>query len=242
MSDKAVLKGLAAIQAKIAADEAAREASGDFVKAEWFKLKDKEAAVGVFAQEMDPDSPNYSEKRGVGIVAVEHSNPQNFKRKALCTLEEEGRCWACEQHRKDYKAGWKQKSRLYINFLLLDPKGDDHKMVVLSQGLSESQITPALFEQATEFGTITDRKFKIKRSGAGFNDTSYILTALVPHDVNLDDYEVYDLDKIVRHVPYDQQAAHYLDGGTAASEPEPELATVGAGGSASAGSDDEDTW
>ena len=117
----------------------------------------------------------------------------------------------------------------------------ENEVQVLSQGLSESQITPALFEQATEFGSITDRTFKIKRSGAGFNDTSYILTALVPHDVNLDDYEVFDLDKIVRHVPYDQQAAHYLDGGTAAvaEDDAKEPALAGAGKSAG---DDEDAW
>lgn len=214
----AVLKGLAAIQAKIDADEAKRGESADFVKAEWFKLKDKESAKVVFLQEMDEDSPNFSEKNGVGMVAIEHSNPKDFKRKALCTLEDEGNCWACEQHRKDYKAGWKQKPRLYINALVLGNDADEHKVVVLSQGLSESQISPALFEQAGEFKTITDRTFKIKRSGAGFNDTSYLLTALAPHDLKVEDYEVYDLDKIVRHVPYAQQAAHYLDGAVADTE------------------------
>lgn len=235
------LKGLAAIQAKIDADEARRGEGGDFVKAEWFKLADKQSARVVFLQELDEDSPNYSAKNGVGEVVVEHSNPQNFKRKAECTLEDEGQCWACEQHRKDYKAKWGQKSRLYINALVLGADDDEHKVVILSQGLSDSQISPALFEQAGEFKTITDRVFKIKRSGAGFNDTSYILTALTPHDLDVEKYEVYDLDKIIRKVPYDQQAAHYLDGGTGAATDSAEREPVSAGVGASAGADEE-TW
>jgi hypothetical protein len=249
MSDTAVLKGLAAIQARLAADEAKRSANEDYVKAKWFSLKDKQRAKGVFLQEMDEDSPNYSEKNGLGLVAIEHNNPAKgmFMRKALCTLESEGACWACEQHRKDYKAGWKQKPRLYINFLLLESPqlstfepANEPTVVVLSQGLSESQISPALFEQAGLFGTITSKEFQIKRSGAGFNDTSYLLTALSEHTLDdLESYELYDLDKIVRHVPYDQQAAHYLDGGTQATEAPASEEAAPAG---DAGTTEEDAW
>lgn len=248
VAEAAVLKGLAAIQARLAADEAKRSGSNeDFVKALWFKLLDKQKAKGLFLQELDEESPNYSEKNGLGIVAIEHNNPAKgmFMRKALCTLESEGRCWACEQHHKDYKAGWKQKPRLYINFLLLESpqlatfEKNEPTVVVLSQGLSESQISPALFEQAGLFGTITTKEFQIKRNGAGFNDTSYLLTALAEHDLKVEDYELYDLDKIVRHVPYEQQAAHYLDGGTAAPASEGEAA---GGVNSSASTADDDDW
>jgi hypothetical protein len=237
-----VLKGLAAIQARIAQDEARN--SGDYVKAEFFKLRDKEAVKGVFLQELDEESKHYSPKNGLGMVAIEHTNPNNFKRKAVCTLDDEGACWACEQHRKDYKAGWKQRPRIYINFLILGDEPSEHKVVVLSQGLSESQISPALFEQAGEFGTITEKVYKIKRTGAGFNDTSYLLTALADHDVNVEDYELFDLDKVVRHVPYAQQAAHYLDSvaGTDASPVEQRETVSASSGNAAVGTDPDDTW
>lgn len=226
-----IVKGLKGINARIEAAE--QKSSGDGVKTEWFGLKDKQAAKVVFLQELDEDSPNYSSKNDLGFIAVEHSNPENFKRKALCTIDDEGACWACEQHRKDYKAGWKQKSRLYVNVLVIDENGNE-EVKVLSQGLSAKQITPALIEQAGEMGTITDKFFKIKRNGAGFNDTSYVLTPLAAHDKDVESYELFDLEKVVRHVPYDQQAAHYLDNGGSG-----EVAEAGAEPKVSS---DEDEW
>lgn len=207
-----IVRGLKGINAHVESEEAKFSGGGsDSPKTKWFALKDKQASKVVFLQELDPESPNFSEKNDLGFIAVEHSNPKDFKRKALCTIDDEGACYACEQHKKDWKAGWKQKSRLYIN-VLVDNGTDEPYVAVLSQGMSEKQITPSLIEFAGELGTITDKFFKIKRNGAGFNDTSYILTPLGEHGKNVEDFELFDLEKVVRSVPYAQQAAHYHDG------------------------------
>lgn len=233
-----VVRGLKNINAKIEADEA--RFNGDTVKTKWVGLKDKEAVKLIFLQELDDESESFSEKNDLGFIAVEHSNPDDFKRKALCTLEEEGACWACERNRSlykedpEYKGGWKQRSRLYINVLVDDSKEEPY-VAVLSQGLSAKQITPALIEHAGEIGAISDKWFKMKRQGAGFSDTQYLLTPLAQHDKNVEDYELFDLNNVVRHVPYAQQEAHYLSGNEA-SAPVQE-----SNGSSVAGSD-EDEW
>jgi hypothetical protein len=214
-------KGLDSIKKHIDAEEAKFSGSGDRPKTKWFVL---------FLQELDVDATNYSQKNGIGFIAVEHSNPKDFKRKAVCTADDEGVCWACEQHDKDWKAGWKQKNRLYIN-VLVDDGSNEPYVAVLSQGTSDSQITPALIEYATDTETITDKWYKIKRNGIGFNDTSYLLMPGAVSKENVEDYELFDLDKVVYNVPYEKQEAHYLDG-QAVDEPAEEekvLATAGAG-------------
>lgn len=226
-----IVRGLKNINSHIEAEEAKFSGSGD--KAKWFKLADKQSVKVVFLQELDEDSPNYSAKNGLGFIAVEHQSPANFRRKALCTIDDEGACWACEEHSKDWKKGWKQKSRLYINALVDDGIVDPY-VVVLSQGNGPKSITPSLIEQAGEIGTITDKYFKVKRSGAGQTDTSYLLTPLGAHDLNVEDYELFDLDSVVRQVPYAEQEAHYL-GGEAQAEPELVGASAGA-------SSDADEW
>jgi hypothetical protein len=228
-----IVRGLKNINAHVEAEEAKFSGSGDSVKAKWFKLADKQAVKVVFLQELDEDSPNYSAKNGLGFIAVEHQNPKDFKRKALCSIDDEGACYGCEQHSKDWKAGWKQKSRLYINALVDDGVNEPY-VVVLSQGNGPKSVTPSLIEQAGEIGTITDKYFKIKRSGAGLSDTSYLLTPLGAHELNVEDYELFDLDSVVREVPYAEQEAHYLGGQTTE---EPELVGASAGGGS-----DSDEW
>jgi hypothetical protein len=194
----------------------AREEQGDRPKSRWFKLEDGESAKVVFLQEMDEDSPNFSKKNDLGVLAVEHSNPdrQLWMRKALCTAGEEGGCWACEQHRKDPKAKWGQKTRLYINVLVDDGKEEPY-VALLSQSNGPRSITPTLVEYATDDGTITDKWFTIKRNGGGLDDTSYTLRAGKEHDLNVEDYEVVANieEDLLRKVPYDQQEAFYFDGG-----------------------------
>jgi hypothetical protein len=77
---------------------------GEGSKARWVKLEDGESVKIRFLQELDPDSPSYNEKSGLGFIAVEHTNPKDYRRKALCSMDDQGKCWGCEQHRKDYKA------------------------------------------------------------------------------------------------------------------------------------------
>lgn len=206
-----IVRGLKSINAHIDAEEAKFNGSGDSNPTKWFKLADKQAVKVVFLQELDPDSENYSQKNDLGFLAIEHVNPKNWRRKAVCTIDDEGACYGCEQHKKDWKAGWKQKTRLYINVLVDDGSGDPY-VAVLSQGNGPKSITPTLIEYAGDDGTISDKWFTIKRSGAGATDTSYTLRAGKEHGLNVEDYELFDLERVLRQVPYAQQEAHYLDG------------------------------
>ena len=233
-----IVRGLKNITAHVDAEEAKFNGSGDSgPKTVWFKLNDKQAAKVLFLQELDPDSPNFSTKNDLGFLAVEHSNPADFRRKAICTIDDEGACWACEQHKKDWKAGWKQKTRLYIN-VLVDNGTDEPFVAVLSQGNGPKSVTPSLIEQAGEIGTISDKWFKIKRTGAGALDTSYLLTPLGAHDKDVEDYDLFDLDKVVRQIPYAEQEAHYggaekKDDALAEDRPAPDFASAGATSSSS---------
>ena len=87
----------------------------DGPKVKWLKLADGQSVKIRFVEELDEDSANYNEKRGLALVVKEHTNPKDYKRKAVDTMESEGRDWAEEMHRKDPKAGWGGRLRFYIN-------------------------------------------------------------------------------------------------------------------------------
>jgi hypothetical protein len=182
-------------------------------KARWVKLADGESVKIRFLQELDPDSPNYLEKNGLGFIAAEHTNPKNYKSKALCTSDDQGRCWACEQHRKDYKAGWKARSRLYINVLVDDGKEDPY-VAILSQGTSGKSITPTLIEYAGEMGSVSNLTWRLKRSGTG-TSTEYVGISLGQDKeaFDLSKYELFQLEKVaVKEIPYEEQEKFYMVG------------------------------
>jgi hypothetical protein len=197
--------------------------SGDGSKARWVKLDDAESVKIRFLQELDPDSPHYNEKNGLGFIAVEHTNPKDYKRKALCTIDDQGKCWGCEQHRKDYKAGWKGRSRLYINVLVDDGKEEPY-VAILSQGSSGKTITPTLIEYAGEMGSISNLMWRIKRTGTK-TDTSYTSIPLAKDEAPFDSsgLELYELEKVaVRDLPYTEQEAFFNGEG---GEDEPSTTT-----------------
>ena len=226
---RGLLEGLQSIREDQEAAERRREARENG-RVNWFKLGDGESATVWFLQELDKGSENYLEENGVGVIAVEHSSPKDFKLHALCTAEEgqEGECYACDRHRAGFRTQgdkydrkWKQTKKLYIFALVeyFDKKGKPRdaengpQVVLISQTTGAKQITPALLDYATEDGSITDHPFKIARTGAGFNDTSYTLTAkrVKSEDdvVNPADYEVPKLTSVIREVDYEDQPAFY---------------------------------
>lgn len=191
--------------------------SGD--KGRWFKAEDGESVKIRFMQELDPDSPMYNDKMGLGFIALEHTNPKDYRRKALDTMEDEGKCYGCEQHRKDYKAGWKARTRLYINVLVDDGKEAPY-VAILSQGTSGKTITPTLIEYAGELGSITNLMWRIKRTGMK-TDTSYTIIPLAKDEAAFDfaAFELFDLEKTaVRHVPHNEQEAFYNGEASAPAE------------------------
>jgi len=193
---------------------------GSESKGRWVKLEDGESVKIRFLQELDPDSPDYNDKLGLGFIAVEHTNPKDYRRKALCTMEDQGKCWGCEQHRKDYKAGWKGRSRLYINVLVDDGKEDPY-VAILSQGSSGKTVTPTLIEYAGEMGSITNLMWRIKRSGTK-TDTSYTIIPLAKDEDKFDasSLELYKLEETaIRDLPYANQEAFFNGEGGQEEEP-----------------------
>lgn len=193
---------------------------GSESKARWVKLEDGESVKIRFLQELDPDSPEYNDKMGLGFIAVEHTNPKDYRRKALCTMEDQGKCWGCEQHRKDYKAGWKGRSRLYINVLVDDSKEEPY-VAILSQGSSGKTVTPTLIEYAGEMGSITNLMWRIKRSGTK-TDTSYTIIPLAKDEEKFDSsgLELYKLEETaIRDLPYANQEAFFNGEGGQEEEP-----------------------
>jgi hypothetical protein len=201
--------------------------SGDGTKGRWVKLEDGESIKIRFLQELDPDSPNYNEAQGLGFIAVEHTNPKDYRRKALCSMDDQGKCFGCEQHRKDYKAGWKGRSRLYINVLVDDGKEEPY-VAILSQGSSGKTVTPTLIEYAGEMGSITNLMWRIKRSGMK-TDTSYTIIPLAKDETPFDasGLELYKLEEsAVRDMPYTEQEAFFAGEGAPAEESDASSSSV----------------
>jgi len=192
------LSGLAALTGLI-------EAQGNGTKNNWFKLKDGESAKIWFLQELDEEHEFYNPDYGTALIIVEHSHPTLYLNKAQCTADT-GRCWACEQVPFDKK--WKSRGRLYVNVAVED--GGKKTVALLSQGLSGKGIVQTLVQYAAEAGTVMDDAFRIKRTGADMNNTSYTMIP-VPKSSGEDpnDYELYDLTKIVPVKAYEEQAEFY---------------------------------
>jgi hypothetical protein len=183
---------------------------GDGTKARWVKLEDGESIKIRFLQELDPDSPHYNEKNGLGFIANEHTNPADYRRKALCSMDDQGKCYGCEEHRKDYKKGWKARARMYVNVLVEDGKEEPY-VAILSQGASGKAITPTVIEYAGEMGSISNLVWRIKRSGTK-TDTSYTIIPLQKDEEKFDTstLELYELEKVaVRDLAYTDQSGFF---------------------------------
>lgn len=193
------------------------------VKAKWLSLKSGENVKIAFLQELDEAADNYSAKNGLGKFFLEHTNPNNWRKKAECTADDDGGCYGCQN-------GWVQKVQMYINVLVDDGKNEPY-VAVLSRGTGKGSVSRLLLEYATDDGTIADKWFKFKREGAGKDDTTYYLIPNKPHGLDVEDYELFDLTKVVFRVAPERQEAYYLDG----QEPEAsETEKAFAGASASA--------
>jgi predicted Fe-S protein YdhL (DUF1289 family) len=190
-------------------DLAARKAAAEEGKINWLKIDDGEAVKVWFLQELDKGAEGYHEENGLGFLATEHTKPgkDNFRTKALCSMDDEEQCVGCEKHREDWKAGWRPKSRLYIN-VLVERKNGDREVAVMSQANgSKSVIAPMVLDYAVENNTITDRWWKITRTGEK-ETTTYTPFVYGPStDVDVKEYadQIQDLKKCVREVPYDEQ-------------------------------------
>lgn len=205
-----IQKGLKSIKAYGDEQERRREAASA-PKTNWLTIGDKEVVKVRFLQELDEGATNYSEKNGLGFFATEHSSPADYKKKALCSADEDEDCFGCEQHRADWKAGWKAKSRLYINVLVKRADGKEEVAVMSQSNGPKAVIAKQVLEYAVENNTLTDRWWKITRSGKNADDTSYTTFIYGPdEDVKTEGFEVQDLDRCVRKIPYEEQEAFFM--------------------------------
>jgi hypothetical protein len=201
-----ITKGLKDISALL--DKPKFENNGPKVR--WVKLADGQSAKIRFVEELDADSANYSDTRGLSVVIAEHTNPKDYKRKAACTIDSEGRCYGCEMARKEPKSGWRSRLRFYCN-VVIDDGTEDAYVAVWSQGISKQSAFNTIREYALETGSVSNLEWKIKRNGQG-TETSY---TLLPTKPDSEPYawgqiETFDLEKVVRDVAYAEQENFYF--------------------------------
>jgi len=189
--------------------------SSESAKGRWLKLEDGQSVKIRVLQELDADSSNYDSALGQAIMAVEHTNPTDYRHKGLCSADDQGRCYGCEQHRRNPKAGWKGRTRLYANVLVDDGREEPY-VAIMSQGFGAKSVTPTLVEYANETGSISNIVWKLKRIGKG-TETSYNIIPLPNAEMPIPgNVELFDIEKVaVRDIPYAEQEAFY----TGASEP-----------------------
>lgn len=217
-------------------------ANRDRPKAEWFKIKEGESLTVKFLQELDPSAENYNPEFGTFLGAVEHTvprdiDPQGFMKRALDTMESEGRDLAQELHQKDRKAGWGAVQNFYINVAVDTPEGP--KVQIFSRKLN-SNFVKDLVEIFQDEGGITGQPFTISRRGSGPQTELRIKPAKADKDFDISDLEPWDLEEYaVRKVPYDEQEEFYFRGVDPAVR-DRVLGRVSASASSSSESPDED--
>jgi len=180
------------------------------LKARWLKLADGQAVKLRFIEELDEESPNYNEGRGLSLVVKEHTNPKDFRRRAVDTSDSEGRDWAEEQHRKDPKAGWKGKLRFYCN-VLVDDGIEEPYVAIWSIGVGKMSVFNTIREYALETGSVSNVTWKLKRNGQGM-ETNYTLLPSAPDTEPFDwaDVSPYPLEMALNKIPYAEQEAFYM--------------------------------
>ena len=188
-------------------DEAEQPRSSS--KTRWLQVSPGQSVKVRFVNELDEDSPHYSEDRGLALVAYEHSNPEDFRRKAVCTMEDEGRCFACEINATG-KKGWYKKPRFYIN-LLVDNGVDEPYVATWSMGVKRSVTFETIREYTLDTGSISNLTWRLKRTGEG-TDTTWTLIPTAPDALPFDwsGIEIPKLESALRQVPYADQEQFYL--------------------------------
>ena len=199
-----VIKGLKNINALL------DKPKSDTPKVRWLKLADGQSVKIRFIEELDEDSASYNADRGLALVVKEHVNPKDYKRKAVDTMDSEGRDWAEEMHRKDPKAGWRARLRFYCN-VLVDDGIEPPYVAIWSMGVSKQSSFDTIREYALETGSISIVSWKLKRNGQSL-ETSYTMIPSAPDKVpySWEGIAPYPLELALRRVPYAEQENFYL--------------------------------
>lgn len=179
----------------------------------FFSLKAGDSQRIRFLQELAEDGTNFSEKEGTALVVAVHANPDNYRQKLACTADDEKfgfRCWACEQSPDNPK--WRPMSKLLVNIAVQDENGN-WTVKLFEQGFGKAHVANDLVEYASAYGSITDRTYKITRSGSGLQDTQYTLIPLEQSkpSKDLDDADLFALDFVYNKIPYAEQEEFFSE-------------------------------
>ena len=142
------------------------------------------------------------------------TSPINWKWRAASTAslsDYNYRCWASEQITKDTR--WKPKPHLLMNIAVETSPGTWEPRI-LDTTFNQRHVGLILIEYAKEFGTITDRFFKISRTGSGAQDTNYTLIPLDQGSVppSIVSLPMHDLNTVYMTLPYAKQEAFFTTG------------------------------
>jgi len=178
----------------------------------YFTVKSGESFLIRFRQELTEDSGNFTEDSGVAHVVSVHTNPNDFKKSAVCTGDNEDfgyRCFGCEQVVHD--RGWKAKQHLLINVAVFNAEDEVWEPRVLDQKFTGAHVAETIVTYASEYGTILDRDFKISRTGLK-QQTKYNLIPLAPKDANasIAELPMHDLTKTYKLMSPAEQAGFYI--------------------------------
>lgn len=216
MTLNGALQGIAAIKKAVNnTNKGNQEFSGE---SPFLTLKDGESRKIRFIQEVDEQFSSYDARRGILLVINEHSNPSDFRKKAVCTFDADdsrARCFGCERYNRDDEVlkKWRPRMRLYANVIVRGDTGGD-KVKILSQGFGDKAVGETIIDMAVEYDGICNQDFKLSRQGSSMNDTKYSLLPLAARPLSKEDlaFEVIDLTKIIKFIDYKDQAEFY--GGT----------------------------
>lgn len=198
----------------------------DRPKVEWFSLAKKNPIRVKFLQELHEDAPNYDSSRGSALFLVEHVSPHNFRRRAECTFDTEGRCYACEMDKtqpfltekdkdgnpvldKEGKAvrrnhPWGQKNNMYVWVMT-----EDEKAQVLSRPAPGNFFDQLyVFAEEENEGSITDVTFRISK-GTAKSDKWELRDTKNGFEVNEIPELVNLADAVSIKVPYEKQQEFY---------------------------------
>ncbi len=203
-------------------------------KVTYFSLTNNNPARIAFLQELDPDAPNYNAAHGSALFLVEHVSPEDFKRKALCTIESEGRCFGCEMNQEEPKGDWWAKTNMYVQ--VLDAK--DNKIKVLSRPAPGTFFNP-LFEwsQDENDGSVMGATLKISKPEGKQASWTFVPTRNVLEVPDSIFAELVDLEAAIGFkVEYDKQRNYYLPSGNAGTKAEEEAKVT------KEKEDDSDAW
>jgi len=178
----------------------------------YFTIKSGESYLIRFRQELTEDSANFADDAGVAHVVSVHTNPNDFRKSAVCTGDHEEfgyRCFGCEQVVRD--RGWKAKQHLLVNVAVFNSETDIWEPRVLDQKFTGAHVAETVVTYASEYGTIMDRDFKISRTGQK-QQTKYNLIPLAPKDANgsIADLPMHDLTRVYKIMNPAEQAGYYI--------------------------------